>query len=84
MILRVDLDDSTKSKVIADFLEIDEFKITRSNIGNTRPSGVEYKNFLKTIELPDDYLDKNLSSKFTKHFFSSAEILDMHDKWKVR
>lgn len=82
LILRVDLEDEKKAEIIADFLHIETLELARSNIGDSRSNGAEYKNFVNTIKLPDYYLDRNLDSSFTRHFYSAEEIQAMHERWK--
>ena len=82
LILRVDLEDARKQEVICDFLGIDELRLARSNKGDARPNGVEYKRFAGSIRLPQEYLQRNLESRFTRHFYSDQEIRQMYDRWQ--
>lgn len=82
LLLRVDIDDSAKAKIIQQFLAMDSMEIKNKNIGSLKGYNSEYKEFTKNINLSESYVDKMLSSKFTKHFYTEEEIESMYNKWR--
>lgn len=81
LILRHDLDDRTKERVIADFLDLDEFEIVRSNVASEKNYGRQYEEFMQRIRIPPDLLDQMYNSKYARHFYSSVEIEQLRARW---
>jgi hypothetical protein len=81
LLLRVDLEDSEKSKIIQQFLSEDVVEIKNKNIGALKGYNSEYKEFMKNLDINEAYLDKMLNSKFIKHFYTEEEVQAMYNKW---
>ncbi|NRY60054.1 putative capsular polysaccharide synthesis family protein [Clostridium beijerinckii] len=69
------------SDVFGEFLKIDNFQLQTLNDGNSKWYAKSYKNFIKNIELPKEYVEKVYNGKFMKHFYSESEIKKFRDKW---
>lgn len=80
LILRHDLDDLKKEKIIADFIGMNNFKLINTNIGNEKLYASTYKEF-KKLSLPKSYIDYMLRSKYVNHFFKN-DIDKITRKWK--
>lgn len=65
-----------------EFLEIDNFKLIKTNVGTQKRYGKFYKDFLSRIDLPRDYLDKMYRSNLMKTFYSDSEIEKFYQYWK--
>lgn len=81
LLLRYDLEDSKKTEVIRSFLDIENFELKLSNVGLEKVYSSAYKDFLSKIVLPEDYVDRMLESRFTKHFFDANEIDRIRNRW---
>lgn len=81
LILKHDLSDNKKSDCISKFLELESFQISRVNEATSKTYFDEYKYFTDSISLPENYIQKMLSSKYSKHFYSSKELSETYDKW---
>ena len=74
LLIRVDLEDEEKEKLINDFLQLKEFKIERHNVASAKYYSFKYKSFLKNCTFNKEYITKMLDSKYCKHFYSEKEI----------
>lgn len=81
LLLRVDLNDEFKCKIIAAFLGLRNFKLYRRNEAIGKKYTDMYKQFISSIELPKIYIDEMLESKYTSHFFDNQEIMETRNKW---
>lgn len=81
LIMRHDLDDGEKSARIAEFLGLDSFHITRVNISADKEYAETYQAFLASIQLPEDYVDRMLSSRYARHFYSPEEREALSQRW---
>ena len=84
LVLKCELENSKKEKIIEKFLSIENFKILNHNIGTEKYYNSIYTAFKKKIYLPEEYIDKLLDSKFTKNFYSKSEITLFKSKWQIR
>lgn len=84
LIMRYDLVDTKKESLINEFLNINAFKINRSNISSVKNYYQTYKDFQTNVDLPDEYLDKMCGSKYFNHFFPEKEINDVRSKWTIK
>lgn len=81
LILRHDLDDREKAKIISGFLDIEPFSITRTNQSADKTYAKQYAAFLSRIKIPVSFANRMLQSKYAQHFFSSQEIDRLINKW---
>lgn len=81
LILQAELEDKKKEECIANLLEIEDFSLSRGNVGSKKEYAEQYNDLLKTIILPDEYIHRMLDSKYAKHFFSGEQIEKYKCKW---
>ncbi len=81
LILRADLDDDVKAQQLADLVGVASLKLIQKNVGESKSYSAVYQEFLRTIRLPETYVNEMLDHKFTRHFFSADEIATMRAKW---
>ena len=74
LILRTDLADDVKSKVIGDFLECPSFLLTNYNKAEEKPYADLYQEFKENVYFDRSYLESLFNTKLAKHFFSEEEI----------
>ncbi|OAB81438.1 putative capsular polysaccharide synthesis family protein [Cochleicola gelatinilyticus] len=79
LLYKHDVDDATKEKIISDYLQIPNFKLSNINMGAAKEYAVTYKEFIN-LKMPHSYLDAMLNSKYTKHFYTS-DIYKIRQKW---
>ena len=81
LVLRCELDDRTKAQAIADFLDIDDFKIIRSNVASEKSYARQYAEFKQRIRIPAALLDQMYNSRFSRHFYSMKEREELRARW---
>lgn len=81
LVMRHDLADEVKGSRIAEFLGLDSFHITRVNVSSSKEYAETYRAFLASIQLPEDYVDRMLSSKYARHFYSPEEREALSRRW---
>lgn len=94
LILRTEMPDEQKAEIVADFLEIPAFEMTRpaaaSENRGSLPSGkpgdktyyaAKYKALKQSIVIPKTYLESIVDSPHVKHFFTQQEREAMRAKY---
>ena len=81
LIMRSDLDDSSKKKCVEEFLGVEGLSLAPQNVGSQKPYAATYRKFLDALELPESYVNEMLDSKYTRHFFTPDEIASLRAKW---
>ena len=81
LVMRSELSDREKSKVLDDFMGLSEFQMVNNNIGDEKEYGLGYKNFKTNVKLPIDYIDKMCKSKYFNHFYDKDYIDSIRKKW---
>lgn len=81
LVMRSDLDDSSKKRCVEKFLGIEGVTLAPKNVGSQKPYAATYRKFLDALELPESYVNEMLDSKYTRHFFSPDEIASLRAKW---
>lgn len=82
LVIQTSLSDSIKEEVIEKFLKLKEFKISSSNISEEKEYSSIYREFKESLKIPDYYLEKMLSSRYMKHFYSDEIQKSIREKWK--
>ena len=81
LLLRCELDDRTKAQAIADFLDLDEFEIFRSNVASEKSYARQYAEFKQRIRIPPALLDQLYNSRFSRQFYSTEERERLRARW---
>lgn len=81
LVLKTELDDSVKSDIVADFLGLARFTVTRRNVGETKEYGEVYRDFKKHLRVLPQHLDSVYQSRLARHFYTPAEIDTFCKQW---
>ncbi|MEZ4515541.1 MAG: putative capsular polysaccharide synthesis family protein [Chloroflexota bacterium] len=81
MVLKLEMLDACAPEAFAEFLEIPDFTLARTNTASVKDYSDLYKEFRRRLVLPESYLDRVYGSKMATHFYSEEEIQKFHDKW---
>jgi putative capsular polysaccharide synthesis protein len=84
LIMRHDLDDRVKERCLADLIGVSTVSLTPRNISAQKPYADVYREFLRRVELPADYVHRLLDSKYARHFYSPEELARIRAKWLKR
>lgn len=84
IVLKCELSDDDKSLLLKEFLHRPDFEIVRANVSKEKNYSAVYKAFLDAVRLPEKYIDRLYSSRYTKHFYSDDEIASLREKWLNR
>jgi hypothetical protein len=81
LLMKLEIPDTLKESVIADFMHLDKFRLISKNIGKDKTYSKTYQQFKKTVRLPSTYIHKMLSSQYARHFYSEKDISALWVKW---
>lgn len=84
LILKLEIDDSRKERALADFLGVSEFRLVRANVAREKKYAKTYQDFLRSIKLPESYVEIMCNSEYIRHFYSEAEIEAIRARWRDR
>jgi len=82
LVFRIDMDDSLKEKAIREFLNFRDFRLVNKNVSSNKEYYDTYRQFIKSIKLPENYLNKMKSSRYFKYFYTNDEIEKIISGWK--
>jgi hypothetical protein len=82
LLIRLESLNACHQEALAAFLGIPDFRLTDTNIGAEKDYAPLYKSLKEAIVLPEEYLDKLYGSKYTRHFYTEAEIEKFRSKWE--
>lgn len=80
LILKSDLPDRDKSKALASFVGCEALTVERDRVSANRAWGNVYQEFLESVVLRDDYVDRMLGSRYARHFFG-PELNRIRERW---
>jgi len=81
LVMRFDLNDTIKQKLIGDFVNFPKYKLVRENVSSNKIYHKTYKEFTNKVKLPINYIEKMCDSKYARHFFPENEINAIKEKW---
>lgn len=84
LIMRSELDDEMKSRVVSEFVGTTDLKIIRTRTGEKQPYGEIYKVFKERVAVPETYMDTIVNSRFAQHFFTPAMLSAMKERFISR
>jgi hypothetical protein len=84
LVLKLETSDLVKEKIIADFLNIPDFHLVNTNVGKNKEYAQTYAEFIRSIKLPEGYIDIMCNSEYTQHFYTAEEIEKVRLQWRRR
>lgn len=84
-LLVIRLEDLNRVAAVAmqEFLNIPDFRLLPANIGEYNPHGALYKEYLKALRLPDDYIERTNSKPYAQHFYTPQELKASVARWRA-
>ena len=83
LLIRVENLDDCARDAFAEFLGIEGFTLTNTNIGSAKAYAPLYKKFRESVILPEDYVERMYASKYMRHFYSEEEIARFRAQWRT-
>jgi hypothetical protein len=71
------------NQAIREFLGLTNFELSKVNTGDERKTG-ELQRLFKTKPLPREYVDRMYRSKFSRHFYTDAELETFTRCWTTK
>jgi hypothetical protein len=81
LVLRSEIEDNLKISAIRDFLHLPEFDLHQRNVASQKEYADEYRQFVKSVKLPSDYLTRMINSKYFNHFYDSNLAEEVRRWW---
>lgn len=81
LVLRCESPDDIKRSAVESFLGIHLDNLVRTNVGDEKHYGANYKRFKERIRLPETYVDHLLSSRYAQHFYTAEERAQIRARW---
>lgn len=81
LIVRTELDDTVKSRVVGEFVGVPDLTITRMNVGETNRYGEAYRAFKEHLTIRQAHLDTIFASRYARHFYGADELRRMNARW---
>jgi hypothetical protein len=82
LILRLELEDSSKERAVADFVGLGDFKWERlGQVGGVKAYGDIYRRFKADAKLPPDILERMLACRLARHFYTDTERRQTLERW---
>ncbi len=81
LIIRTEMEDDVKANIIAEFLKIPLFTLTRENTRSKKIDASLYEEFKESLTIPDEIIDKIYSSRLCTHFLHPTEIASAQKRW---
>ena len=82
LLLKLEHLDKYGEEAFGKFLNIENFVLKRANVGSNKEYASVYRDFKKSIKIPDSYFDKMYNSKYAQHFYGSKELEAFKAKWR--
>ncbi len=81
LILRIDLENVIKDKILEDFLGKQEIKMGVKNAQHQKAYHSYYSEFLEKIKLPQNLVDEIFSHEYVQIFYTKKEIDKFRTRW---
>lgn len=81
LVLRAELADDEKARVICEFLGVPEVRIARVNTAAERGRSDWTDALKRELAVHPQYIDEMLDSKYAQHFWTPSERASMRHKW---
>jgi SAM-dependent methyltransferase len=79
--LTIETDDAEKINAFNRFFGLNVTSIPRANVANSKEYAVEYRKFIDTIMLKQDYIQRLLDTDIVRHFYKKSQIEQFYSKW---
>ena len=81
LVIRTELDNPTKARVVGDFVGLDDLRIERMNVGEKKDYGDAYGPFKRALTIKPEHLETIFASQYARHFYGRAKMVEMNERW---
>ena len=81
LLLRMEDLDRCATVAVKKHLNLDDFELTRANVGEDKEYAALYRKFLDQLKIPASHLDQMYGSRMALHFYSAQELAKFRDRW---
>jgi len=83
LVLKAETSDEVKTTALRRFLSNDGIVLSeRENVGEAKWYDPLYRAFREGLVLPDEYVERMLSARYTRHFYTANEIEAVRARWQ--
>jgi hypothetical protein len=82
LLIRLEDLNAVAQDALNEFLGIDRFELISANVSKDKKHAEIYRRLLKTIRVPDDYIETMYGSKYARHFYTESELDAFQKKWR--
>lgn len=81
LMLKAELHDHEKIRLVKDFLGIAELNLVNINIAEKKDYATQYAEFKKTVRFSSEHVEALANCPYTRHFYNDHELNEMRRKW---
>lgn len=82
LLLKLESLNDCYQNAFQEFLGLRNFNLVESNVGSQKLYKDIYREFIKRIDLPIDYIDKVYNHELIKHLYSDSDLEKFYRRWK--
>lgn len=81
LVLRLEDLNAVGPAAMHEFLNIPDFSVRNRNVGEGKPTGTLYRDFIATLRLPPARIQELHSSRYAQHFYTPQELEASIARW---
>lgn len=81
LILRLEDLNRVVTEAMREFLNLSDFTLIQRNIGQAKPTGALYREFVEILRLPDSFVAEWHTSRYAQHFYTPQELEASIARW---
>lgn len=81
LLIRLESLNECAAEAFKEFLNIEELALLDTNVGGEKAYAPIYKEVKDSIVLPESYVERMYTSRYTRHFYSEREIARFRARW---
>jgi hypothetical protein len=74
--------DRVASIAFGEFLGADVANVVQRNEASDKVYADVYRRFTKLLRMPPQYLDRMYASRYSRHFYTPAELAEFRSRWE--
>lgn len=82
LLVRLEDLDRVAGRAFAEFLGVDVSNVVQRNEASDKVYADVYRRFTKLLKMPRPYLDRMYSSRYSRHFYTPAELAAFRSRWE--